>query len=108
MLKRFLMREPLRWFLLLWVVMAVAGSLLGGRGPDDLEARGNGEPGINSGVYISVAAPPIDSADPLAFPQLQGHIMLKPTLSLQSALIFLLLVAIYSFCLWKGLSGKVQ
>jgi two-component system, NarL family, sensor histidine kinase YdfH len=81
MLKSMLTKEPVRWFLLLWIAMAVVRVLLdsnkqghspGGRSP-------NGAPTF------------IDGTPPLAW-----------------ILIFLLLAALFSFLLWRGLSARVQ
>jgi hypothetical protein len=33
MMKRIVTKEPLRWFLLLWIAMAVVGALLGSNMP---------------------------------------------------------------------------
>ena len=93
-----LTREPLRWFLLLWVCIAVAGSLIGS----------NAQTTIPSGVYfVTVAPPPATSIDLPPIKQWQGGVFVKPTLSLSLTLLFLLLVALYSFLLWRGLSGRV-
>ena len=113
MKNRFLTKEPLRWFLLLWVAMAVTATLLGSNGQDGLTKSqfiGGGAPQtIRSGVYFVVLSPPpADFANSPPMTQLQGGIVLKPTLPPSSIPIFLLLVALYSFLLWRGLSGRVQ
>jgi two-component system, NarL family, sensor histidine kinase YdfH len=92
-------REPLRWFLLLWVGMAVAGSLLGSNAPNT----------SSSGVYVvAFPAPPAASIDLPPLKQWQGGLLVKPTLPLSLILLFLLLVVLYSFLLWRGLSGRVS
>jgi two-component system, NarL family, sensor histidine kinase YdfH len=99
MKKRFLTREPLRWFLLLWVGMAVTGSLIGN----------NAQNTISSGVYVvAVSPPPAASTDLPPITQLQSGLLMKPTLPLSYTLLFLLLVALYSILLWRGLSGWVS
>ncbi len=109
MKKRFLTKEPLRWFLLLWVAMAVTGSLLGSNVQDGRALGGSERQTISSGVYV-VALPPSPAGSRNSSPltQLQSGFFMKPTLPLSSTLIFLLLVALYSFLLWRGLSGRVQ
>ena len=75
-------RSSLRWFLLLWVGMAVAAWLSGNMVPGGL--RGTASP--TPGKQVAVGSP----------------------LSLSLMLLFLLLVALYSFLLWMGLSDRVQ
>ena len=109
MKKRFLTREPLRWFLLLWVAMAVTGTLLGSNAQDGLSIGGSVPHTIRSGVYfVALSPPPADFINLSPMTQLQSVVVMKPTLPLSSTLIFLLLVALYSFLLWRGLSGRVQ
>src|SRR5437879_296649 len=109
MKKRFLTREPLRWFLLLWIAMAVTGTLLGSNVQDGLSIGGSAPQTIRSGVYFVALSPsPADFTKSPPMTQLQSSIVLKPTLPFSSTLIFLLLVALYSFLLWRGLSGRVQ
>jgi NarL family two-component system sensor histidine kinase YdfH len=92
-------REPLRWFLLLWVGMVVAGSLIGS----------NLQNTTPSGVYImKVSQPQTTSIDLPPIKQLQGGLFVKPALPLSLTLLFLLLVVLYSFLLWRGLSGRVS
>ena len=99
MKKRFLTREPLRWFLLLWVGMAVAGSLLGS----------NAQTTIPSGLYVvAFPPPPAASINLPPLKQWQGVLLVKPTLPFSLTLLFLLLVALYSVLLWRGLSGRVS
>lgn len=89
MMKRMLAKEPLRWFLLLWIAMAVVGALLGSNMQEDstFGSSPSGPPhtNISSGVYV----------------------VLNHTLPLSSTLIFLLLAALYSVLLWSGLSQRV-
>ncbi len=87
MMKRILTKEPLRWFLLLWIAMAVVGALLGSN-DSTFGSSHSGPPHtiISSGVCV----------------------VLNHTLPLSSTLIFLLLAALYSFLLWSGLSERVQ
>jgi NarL family two-component system sensor histidine kinase YdfH len=109
MKRRFLTKEPLRWFLLLWVAMAVPGVLLGSNVQDGLATGNNEQQMISSGVYVFALSPsPVDSTHLSPLTQLQSNIFMKPTLSLSFTLIFLLLVAFYSFSLWGGLSGRVR
>ena len=99
MKKSSLTREPLRWFLLLWVGMAVAGSLIGSN-------MQNTTPSV---AYIVAVSPP--HAASIGLPpmkQLQSGLFVKPTLPLSLTILFLLLVALYSFLLWIGLSGRVS
>src|SRR5258708_4178401 len=109
MKKRFLTKDPLRWFLLHWVAMAVTGSLLGSNVQDGRALGGSERQTISSGVYV-VALPPSPAGSRNSSPltQLKSGVFMKPTLPLSSTLIFLLLVALYSFLLWRGLSGRVQ
>jgi NarL family two-component system sensor histidine kinase YdfH len=90
MMKRILAKEPLRWFLLLWIAMAVVGALLGSNMQEDspLGSSPSGPPhtNVSSGVCV----------------------VLNHTLPLSSTLFFLLLAALYSFLLWSGLSERVQ
>jgi two-component system, NarL family, sensor histidine kinase YdfH len=96
--KRFLTKSPLRWFLLLWVAMAVAGSLLGSNAPNT----------ISSGVYVVASPAPTAASTGLSpIKQWQGWLFVKPPLPLSLTLLFLLLVALYSVLLWRGLSGRV-
>lgn len=110
MKKRFLTKEPLRWFLLLWIAMAVTGTLLGSNVGYSLSIGGGVPQTIRSGVYLVALSP--SSADSMNSPSLTKHlqsgVFIEPTLPLSSTLIFLLLVAVYSFLLWGGLSGWVQ
>src|SRR6266852_2112669 len=109
MKKRFLTREPLRWFLLLWVGMAVTGSLIGSNAQDGSFIGRNVQNTIPSGVYVvTVSPPPAASINLPPIKQWQGGLFVKPTLPLSSTLLFLLLVALYSFLLWRGLSGRVS
>jgi NarL family two-component system sensor histidine kinase YdfH len=97
--KRFLTKSPLRWFLLLWVGIAVAGSLLGSNAPNT----------ISSGLYVvAFPAHPAASTDLPPLKQWQGGLLVKPTLPLSLTLLLLLLVVLYSFLLWRGLSGRVS
>jgi NarL family two-component system sensor histidine kinase YdfH len=116
MKKRFLTRHPLRWFLLLWVAMAVAGSLIGG--------GVGGQNATTSGLYYAAHLPPAASnarlviqqnVNPvpgaIALPSIgpwQFDLVMKPTLPLSFTLLFLLLAALYSFLLWRGLSGQIS
>ncbi len=87
MVKRMLVKEPLRWFLLLWIAMGVVRALLGSN--SSTFGSGSGGPPhmiISSGMWV----------------------VLNHTHSLPSTLIFLLLAALYSFLLWRGLSQHVQ
>ncbi|GHO82630.1 sensor histidine kinase [Dictyobacter formicarum] len=109
MKNRFLTKEPLRWFLLLWVAMAVTGALLGSTVHDGLTHGGSVQNTIHSGVYIMTLSPSPTGSKNLPPPlQLQSGFFLEPPLSFSSTLIFLLLVAFYGFLLWRGLSGKVR
>ncbi|GHO85034.1 sensor histidine kinase [Dictyobacter formicarum] len=116
MKNKFLMKEPLRWFLLLWVATAVIGSLLGSNvqdSPTNSHFIGDGVPQtIRSGVYFVALSPlPADSLNSSSLPKLQklqSGVVVASTLPLSSVLLFLLLVALYSFLLWRGLSGRVQ
>src|SRR5258708_33169603 len=92
MKKRSLARLPLRWFLLLWIGMAVA-AWLGGN------ITGNT---VSGGLQIAV------SSDSRTFIDAVPVGAAKPTLPLSLTLLFLLLVALYSFLLWRGLSGQVS
>src|SRR5579872_4941349 len=86
MVKRMLVKEPLRWFLLLWIAMAVVGALLGRN--DSTFGSGSGGTShmlMSSGMWV----------------------VLNHTHSLPSTLIFLLLAVLYSFLLWRGLSQRV-
>src|SRR5258708_9622394 len=87
MMKRILTKEPLRWFLLLWIAMAVVGALLGSN-DSTFGSSHSGPPHtiISSGVVV----------------------VLNYTLPLSSTLIFLPLPALYSFLLLSGLSERVQ
>ena len=78
MKKRSLTRSSLRWFLLLWVGMAVAAWLVGNVFLGGLHSLTPGKP-------VAVRSP----------------------LPLSLMLLFLLLVALYSFLLWVGLSDRV-
>jgi NarL family two-component system sensor histidine kinase YdfH len=92
MKKRSLARLPLRWFLLLWIGMAVAAWLVG-------NITGNT---VSGGLQIAV------SSDSRTFNDVVPVGAAKSTLPLSLALLFLLLVALYSFLLWRGLSGQVS
>lgn len=98
MKKSSLTREPLRWFLLLWVGMAVAGSFI----------VGDTHNAISGGVNVILSSRPAVSIDLPPIKQSQTALLLKPTLPLWLTLLFLLLVALYSFLLWRGLSGRVS
>ncbi len=108
---KFLMKEPLRWFLLLWVAMAVSGTLVGSNMQGGLVLGKSVQQTINNGVYISVL-PSSFSASPPGNPspagQGQTSFFMKPILSLPSILIFLLFAALYSFLLWVGLSNRIK
>ncbi|EFH80774.1 sensor histidine kinase [Ktedonobacter racemifer] len=82
MKKQFPLRSSLRWFLLLWVGMAVAAWLVGNL------FLGNfmGTASLTPGKQVAV----------------------RPPLPLSLMLLFLLLVALYSFLLWMGLSDRIQ
>jgi len=114
MKKRFLTKEPLRWFLLLWVAMAVIGSLLSSNQSSNLQhglAVGEStQPPMSSGIYIFKLSPTSLASSITTSPltSLTGDVFVKPAVSLLSTLIFLLLVALYSFLLWRGLSGRVR
>src|SRR6476660_1090515 len=98
MKNRFLTKEPLRWFLLLWVAMAVTGTLQGNNAQDSLASGDSVPHTIRSGVYIvALSPPPADFINLSPMTKLQSVVVLKPTLPLSSILIFLLLVALYSF-----------
>src|SRR5258708_17755010 len=92
MKKRSLARLPLRWFLLLWIGMAVAAWLVG-------NITGNT---VSGGLQIAV------SSDSRTFIDAVPVGAAKPTLPLSLTLLFLLLAALYSFLLWRGLSGQVS
>src|SRR5215467_13379981 len=112
MKKRFLTKEPLRWFLLLWVAMTVTGWLLSSNIQSGPAIEGSEPQMLRSGVYFFTSSPlATDSRNwsPITqFTQWRGGVFVKPTLPLSSTLIFLLLMALYSFLLWGGLSGRVQ
>jgi NarL family two-component system sensor histidine kinase YdfH len=97
--KRFLTKSPLRWFLLLWVGIVVAGSLIG----SNLQ---NTTPSV--AYFVTVSQAQTTSIDLPPNKQLQGGLLVKPTLPLSLTLLFLLLVALYCFLLWIGLSGRVS
>ena len=100
MKKRFRSRSPLRWFLLFWIGIAVAAWFIGST------AQGAGN--VSGGVSI-VTSPHPGALIALAPLKLgPGQVAVKPTLPLSLTLLFLLLVALYSFLLWRGLSGRVQ
>jgi two-component system, NarL family, sensor histidine kinase YdfH len=82
MKKQFPLRSSLRWFLLLWVGMAAAAWLVGNL------FLGNfmGTASLTPGKQVAV----------------------RPPLPLSLMLLFLLLVALYSFLLWMGLSDRIQ
>jgi NarL family two-component system sensor histidine kinase YdfH len=89
--------------------MAVTGSLIGSNAQDGLFIGSNAQNTIPSGVYVvAVAPPPAASVELPPITQLQSGLFMKPTLPLSSTLLFLLLVALYSFLLWRGLSGGVS
>jgi two-component system, NarL family, sensor histidine kinase YdfH len=92
-------REPLRWFLLLWVGMAVAGSLIG----SNLQ---NTTPSV--AYFVAVSPPHAASIDLPPIKEWQSGLFVKPTLPLSLTLLFLLLVVLYGFLLWIGLSGRVS
>ncbi|BCL78828.1 sensor histidine kinase [Ktedonobacteria bacterium brp13] len=102
MKKRYLTRSPLRWFLLLWIGMAVAAWLLGT----------NAQKTDFGGLQIAASPDPrafIHVAPVNLFQLGPGQVAVKPiTLPLSLTLLFLLLVALYSFLLWGGLSDQVQ
>ena len=75
-------RSSLRWFLLLWVGMAVAAWLVGNMFLGDFI----GTASLTPGKQVAVKSP----------------------LPLSLTLLFLLLVALYSFLLWMGLSDRVR
>ena len=75
-------RSLLRWFLLLWVGMAVAAWLVENIHPGDFM----GTASLTAGKQVAV----------------------RPPLPLSLMLLFLLLIALYSFLLWMGLSDRVQ
>jgi two-component system, NarL family, sensor histidine kinase YdfH len=81
MLKSMLTKEPLRWFLLLWVAMAVVETLLDSNNPE-LSTPGSSPSG--------------------------PHTIITHTPPLSWILIFLLLAALYSSLLWRGFSERVQ
>lgn len=97
-MKRILTKEPLRWFLLLWIAMAVVGAILGG----NIKSTFGSNPSGPSTIVLNIAI------IRMIMRQLQsGHILhYFPPFS--SMLIFLLLAALYSFLLWRGLSERVQ
>src|SRR3954451_15540622 len=80
MLKSILTKEPLRWFLLLWIAMAVVRVLLDSNKPghSTLQSRPGGPP--------TLSPPLIDPPPPLSW-----------------ILIFLLLGTLFSLLLWRGL-----
>jgi NarL family two-component system sensor histidine kinase YdfH len=89
--------------------MVVTGTLLGSNMQDGLSIGGSGPQTISSGVYfVALSPPPADFINLSPMTQLQSVVVMKPTLPLSSILIFLLLVALYCFLLWRGLSGRVQ
>src|SRR5258707_7189112 len=87
MVKRMLVKEPLRWFLLLWIAMGVVGALLCSN-DSTFGSSHIGPPQmlISRGMWV----------------------VLNRTHSLSSTFIFLLLAALYSLLLWRGLSKRVQ
>ena len=111
MKKKFLTREPLRWFLLLWVALAVAGSLLGNTVQNGVSIGKNAQSTITSGAFLVLTSPhpATSSASPLPLKHLQGgFLFVRPPLPLPFTLLFLLLVALYSIMLWGGLSGRIS
>lgn len=102
MKKRSRTRSPLRWFLLLWIGIAVAAWLLESTAQNPVQNLVPGGLSIEayprSGAFIYVA--------PLKLGPEQ--VVVKHVLPLPLTLLFLLLVALYSFLLWQGLSGRVQ
>jgi NarL family two-component system sensor histidine kinase YdfH len=108
MKKSFLSKEPLRWFLLLWVAMAVTGSLLSSYARGGPAIEGSERPSIDIDLYLLVPSlPPAGFMNSSPPAQLQSGVLVKAALSPASILILLLLVALYSFLLWKGLAGRV-
>ena len=98
MKKRPYSRSPLRWFLLFWIGIVVAAWLIG--------STAQGAVTVAGGVSI-VASPRPGAFIALAPLKLEpGQIAVKSTLPLSLTLLFLLLVALYSFLLWSGLSGR--
>jgi NarL family two-component system sensor histidine kinase YdfH len=120
MKKRSLIRFPLRWFLLLWVGIVVAESLIVGEvGAQNAILFVLAPPSAPSNVHpviqgvkpatgaIALPAPP--SAPSNVHPVTQGVKSTLPTRPIiWFTLLFLLLVALYSFLLWKGLSGQIS
>jgi two-component system, NarL family, sensor histidine kinase YdfH len=100
MKKSSLTRSPLRWFLLFWIGIAVAAWLIGNNLRSTLTVAGGFSiaSSPHPGAFIAVASLKLGSG--------QGGV--KPTLPLSLTLLFLLLVALYSFLLWRGLSGRVS
>ena len=93
-------RSPLRWFLLFWIGIVVAGLFIGSTAREAVTVAGGFsiEASPRPGAFIHVT--------PLKLGP--GQFAVKPTLPLSLTLLFLLLVALYSFLLWRGLSGRVQ
>lgn len=97
MMKRILTKEPLRWFLLLWIAMAVVGAFLGSNMKSTLGSNPGGLSIIHNITIIRDIVR-----------QLQSGVILNHPLPPLSILIFLLFAALYSFLLWRGLSERVQ
>jgi NarL family two-component system sensor histidine kinase YdfH len=107
MKKRSRTRSPLRWFLLLWIGMAVAAWLVG----SDMQNTVSGSVSntVPDGVFIATSPPRSGALIHVAPLKLwPEQVAVKPPLPLPLTLFFLLLVALYSFLLWQGLSGRVQ
>lgn len=99
MMKRILAKEPLRWFLLLWIAMAVAGALLGNTiKRSALGDNNSGPPTIIRNIIRQLNI----------VRQLQNGVVLHYLPLHASILIFLPLAVLYSFLLWRGLSERVQ
>jgi two-component system, NarL family, sensor histidine kinase YdfH len=96
--KKSLIRSPLRWFLLLWIGLAVVAWLVG----SDMQKT------VSGGVSIAPSPHPGTLIEVAPLGPGPGQLAVKPPLSLPLTLFFLLLVALYSFLLWRGLSDQVQ
>jgi NarL family two-component system sensor histidine kinase YdfH len=113
-MKRQFTRNPLRWFLLLWVGLVATGSLIGSH---NLVAPASGEAATNSGSFYVLYTAEIEGSPGMATDisgtthplgtLLQGGVMVKPALPLSSILFSLLLVVLTCFLLWCGLSGDI-
>lgn len=106
MKKKSLTRSPLRWFLLLWIGMAVAAWLVG----SDMQniIPGGASNIVPDGVSIAKSPRPGTLINVTPLRQWSGQLALKPLPPFPLTLLFLLLVVLYSFLLWRGLSGRVQ